>query len=142
MSEKVLIVDDDADFLEILSERMRARGMVVATASTAKEAIDILEQQTFDAVLLDLQMPYMDGIEALKIMKSKKPETQVILLTGHASVPKGVEAIRIGAMDFISKPADINELTQKIRQAQHTRMVLVEKKTQEKIKKIISDKGW
>jgi DNA-binding NtrC family response regulator len=142
MTEKVLIVDDDRDFLNILSERMQTRGMEVHTAASAKEAFAMLEKESYDAILLDLMMPEMGGIEALQIIKDKNPEIQVILLTGYASVSKGVEAMKLGAMDFLPKPADLNELTEKIRQAKATRMILVEKQTQEKIKKILTDKGW
>jgi DNA-binding NtrC family response regulator len=142
MTEKVLIVDDDKDFLAIMAERMQTRGMEVATAESAAEAIRKLEEESFDAVLLDLMMPEMGGIEALQIMKRKQPEVQVIFLTGHPSVSKGVEAMKLGAMDFIPKPVDLRELTEKIKQAKASRMILVEKKTQEKIKKILTDKGW
>ncbi len=140
--EKVLIVDDDKEFLEILSERMQNRGMQVATASSAKEALALLEEQTFDAVLLDLMMPEIGGMEALQIMKRKQPEVQVIFLTGHPSVATGVEAMKLGAMDFLTKPVDLSELSEKIRQAKAERMVLVEKRTQEKIKKILTGKSW
>lgn len=142
MAEKVLIVDDDKAFLAILSERMRHRGMEVATAESAAAALALMEKESYDAVLLDLMMPEMGGIEALQIMRKKQPEIQVIFLTGHPSVSKGVEAIKLGAMDFIPKPVDMNELTEKIKQAKASRMILVEKRTQEKIKKILTDKNW
>jgi DNA-binding NtrC family response regulator len=142
MAEKVLIVDDDKAFLAILAERMQNRGMEVSTADSAAAALKMLEKETYDAVLLDLMMPEMGGIEALQIMRKKQPEVQVIFLTGHPSVSKGVEAMKLGAMDFIPKPVDMNELTEKIHQAKAGRMILVEKHSQEKIKKILTDKGW
>ena len=142
MAEKVLIVDDDKAFLAILAERMQNRGMEVSTAESAAVALQMLEKETYDAVLLDLMMPEMGGIEALQIMRKKQPEVQVIFLTGHPSVSKGVEAMKLGAMDFIPKPVDMNELTEKIHQAKAGRMILVEKRSQEKIKKILTDKGW
>ena len=142
MAEKVLIVDDDKAFLQILAERMQNRGMEVSTAESAAEALKMLEKESYDAVLLDLMMPEMGGIEALQIMRKKQPEIQVIFVTGHPSVSKGVEAIKLGAMDFIPKPVDMNELTQKIQHAKASRMILVEKASQEKIKKILTDKGW
>ena len=73
MTEKVLLVDDEADFLSIMSERMKNRGMDVSTATSAKEAIEMAEAESFDAIILDLQMPGMDGLEALKALKAKKP---------------------------------------------------------------------
>jgi DNA-binding NtrC family response regulator len=142
MAEKVLIVDDDKAFLQILAERMQNRGMEVSTAESAAEALKMLEKESYDAVLLDLMMPEMGGIEALQIMRKKQPEIQVIFVTGHPSVSKGVEAIKLGAMDFIPKPVDMGELTEKIKQAKAGRMILVEKRSQEKIKKILTDKGW
>ena len=142
MAEKVLIVDDDKAFLAILAERMQNRGMAVSTAESAAVALQMLEKETYDAVLLDLMMPEMGGIEALQIMRKKQPEVQVIFVTGHPSVSKGVEAMKLGAMDFIPKPVDMNELTEKIHQAKAGRMILVEKRSQEKIKKILTDKGW
>ncbi|MDP4857111.1 MAG: response regulator, partial [Desulfobacterales bacterium] len=89
MVEKVLLVDDEKDFLEVMAERMAARGIEVSTASSATEAIRLAEKESFDAIIVDLMMPEMDGIEALKLLKKKKPETQVILLTGHATLEKG-----------------------------------------------------
>jgi DNA-binding NtrC family response regulator len=142
MTEKVLIVDDDKAFLAILSERMQNRGMEVSTAESAAEALKMLEKETFDAVLLDLMMPEMGGIEALQVMRKKQPEVQVIFVTGHPSVSKGVEAMKLGAMDFLPKPVDMSELTEKIKEAKAGRMILVEKQSQEKIKKILTDKGW
>jgi DNA-binding NtrC family response regulator len=142
MAEKVLIVDDDKAFLQILAERMQNRGMEVIKAESAAEALRKLEEESFDAVLLDLMMPEMGGIEALQIMRKKQPEIQVIFVTGHPSVSKGVEAMKLGATDFIPKPVDMNELTEKIKNAKASRMILVEKRSQEKIKKILTDKGW
>ncbi len=134
MTEKVLLVDDEADFLNIMSERMKNRGMEVSTAASAKEAIQMAETESFDAIILDLQMPGMDGLEALKALKAKRPELQVILLTGHATVEKSVEAMKLGAMDLMEKPADLKTLTEKIKNAQAKKMILVEKQTEEKIK--------
>ena len=142
MTEKILLVDDDMDFLSIMSERMQTRGMDVSTAASAKEAIQMAEAESFDAIILDLQMPEMDGLEALKVLKAQKPELQVILLTGHATIEKGVEAMKLGAMDLMEKPADLKTLAEKIKKAQAKKMILVEKQSEEKIKNIIGGKGW
>lgn len=128
MSEKVLIIDDEQEFTEALAERMTNRGMTVSTSSSAIEGLQSVEEQSFDVVVLDLQMPEMDGIETLKILKKKRPELQVILLTGHATVEKGIEAMKLGAMDLLEKPADMTTLTEKIKKAQAKKMILVEKK--------------
>lgn len=137
MSEKVLLVDDEREYLEIMSERMRARGMIVTTTESADQALSIIEKETFDAIVMDFQMPGMDGMEALKAIKTKKPELQIILLTGHATVEKTVEAMKIGATDFLEKPADLEALAKKIKDAKTEKMLLVEKQTEEKIKDIL-----
>ena len=142
MSEKILLVDDEKEFIETLAERMKTRGMEVWTTTSAKEALKMVDTQSFDAIALDLIMPEMDGIEALSILKSKNPDLQIILLTGQATIDKGIEAMKLGAMDFIEKPADLEMLTNKIKKAKAKKMVLVEKKNQEKIQNIIMSKGW
>jgi DNA-binding NtrC family response regulator len=142
MAEKVLLVDDEQDFLETLAERMRARGMNVSTTASAADAVKMAEAESYDAVVLDLKMPGMDGLEVLSAIKERNPDIQVILLTGHATLEKGIEAMKMGAMDFIEKPADIQVLTEKIKQAQSQKMILVEKRLEKKIKKIIQEKAW
>jgi DNA-binding NtrC family response regulator len=141
MTEKVLIVDDDKAYLNILSERMRNRGMEVTTTASPVEALRIVETQSFDAIVLDLMMPEMGGIEAFQRIKERNPDLQVIFLTGNPSVSTGVDAMRLGAMDFIPKPADLNELTEKIKQAKVSRAILVEKQAQAKLKKVLTEKS-
>jgi FixJ family two-component response regulator len=87
-------------------------------------------------------MPEMDGLEVLKALKKKKPELQIVLLTGHATLAKGIEAMKLGAIDFIEKPADLKILIEKIKEAKAQKIVLVEKQIQEKMKDIIQGKGW
>jgi len=133
MAEHVLLVDDEEDFLDIMKERLSARGMEVSTETSAEKALKRIESELFDALILDLKMPGIDGLEALKRAKKLRPELQVILLTGHASIEKGVEAIKLGAMDFVEKPADLEALSDKIKRARQNKMLIVEKMNQEKI---------
>lgn len=142
MSEKVLLVDDEKEFLEIMSERMKARDMDVTTATSADQALEIIEKEAFDAIILDFQMPGMDGMDALKAIKAKKPEAQIILLTGYATVEKSVEAMKIGATDFVEKPADMEVLAEKIKNAKAEKMLIVEKQTEDKVKNIIKKYGF
>lgn len=142
MAEKVLLIDDEVEFLGNLSERMEIRGMNVTTADTADKAVTALDTNDFDAIVLDLQMPDMNGIELLKVIKKSRPEMQVILLSGKATLEAGVEAMKLGAMDFMEKPADIESLTERIKKAQARKMVIVEKATAEKVNDIVSHKGW
>ncbi len=117
MSAKVLIVDDEKDFLDIMAERMGARGMEVSTATSAEDALKMVLKESYDAVIMDLLMPEMDGFKALKLFKEIRPDVQIILLTANVSEQKCIEARKLGAMDVIEKPADLNLLTQKIKEA-------------------------
>ena len=127
MEARVLLVDDEKDFLESMSERMRLRCMDVTTAATAKEALEFIENDVFDAIILDVQLPEMDGMDVLKKIKAKHPEAQIILLTGQASLEMGVEAMKIGASDYLEKPADIESLSKKIKEAKTEKMLIVKK---------------
>ena len=140
--EKVLLVDDEREFTEVLSQRMQSRGGAVETAGNGREALQKVQSGSYDAIFLDLAMPGMDGIETLKHLLNVNPDLQVILLTGYASVQKGVEAVKLGAMDFLEKPAEIQKLMDKIHQAKANRMVIVERQAEEKIKGILDAKGW
>lgn len=142
MAERILLVDDEKDFLDIMSERLKYRGMDVATAGSAREALSRISSETYDVIVLDLQMQEMDGLEALKVLRSLKPELQVILLTGHVTLEKGVEAMKLGAMDLMEKPADITILEDKIRRAHTRKMILVEKQMETRVNEIILNKGW
>jgi len=142
MAEKVLVVDDEQEFLDTLAERMRDRGMDVSTTTSATDALKKAEEESYDAIVLDLMMPEMDGLEVLKALKKKKPELQIVLLTGHATLAKGIAAMKLGAIDFIEKPADLKVLIEKIKEAKAQKIVLVEKQIQEKMKDIIQGKGW
>jgi DNA-binding NtrC family response regulator len=142
MSEKILLVDDEKDFLDVMSERIEARGMEVTTAESAVTALKQVESGGFDAIILDLMMPGMDGLETLQAIKKKNPDLQVILLTGHATIEKGIEAMKLGAMDFLEKPADLDKLTEIIKKAQARKMIITERKMEEKMKQIIGTKGW
>ena len=117
MAEKVLLVDDEEEFLEAMSMRLEARNMTVATASSAQEAIDRIKKDSFDAVIIDYQLPGMDGLKALEEMKEARPDSRIILLTGYATVEKRSEAIEKGAVDLLEKPVDLFLLSEKIRQA-------------------------
>ena len=140
--DKVLLVDDEKEFTRILSERMETRGLTVVTAKNGPAALKKAEKERFDAIILDMSMPEMDGIETLKRLLEINPDLQVIMLTGHATLEKGVEAVKLGAMDFLEKPADMDKLLAKISEAKAKKMVLVEKRTEQKIRGILKSKGW
>ena len=102
----------------------------------------MIEKESYDAVILDFMMPAMDGFQTLEAIKERRPESQIILLTGYATLEKGVEAMKLGATDFIEKPADLEKLTEKIKAAKTKKMLIVEKRTEETIKKLIQRFGF
>ena len=142
MTEKVLLVDDEEAFVETLAERMRHRGMEVATSTSGEDALELIDKEPYDVVVLDLQMPGMDGLEALARIKRRQPDVQVVLLTGHATVNKGVEAMKRGAMEFLEKPVDLATLQEIIHKAKAEKLILVERDTEERIREILQGKSW
>jgi two-component system, OmpR family, response regulator len=114
---RVLVVDDEADFLETIVKRLQRRKIDACGVDGGKKALEIVENERFDVVVLDILMPGMDGIETLKLLKKKKPFIEVIILTGHGSVESGLQGMQFGAFDYIMKPADLDELLEKIQQA-------------------------
>jgi len=135
MSEKVLLVDDEEDFLDVVAERMRARGIEVSTTTSATDALEMIEENSYDAIVMDLMMPELVGTEALRAIKNKKRELQVILLTGYVTLEQVDQARRLGAMDIIEKPPDLDILIEKIRKAHDNKeRVLAEKQVDEGIK--------
>ena len=141
-NERVLLVDDEEEFTELLAERMRAREMDLDTAKSRAEAIARVQKKYYDAIILDMQMPGMDGIETLQQILSANPDQQVIFLTGHATVPKSVEAIKMGAVDFLEKPVDIDQLMGMIKEAQVKKIDLFEERMKKSIEGIQRSKGW
>jgi DNA-binding NtrC family response regulator len=138
----VLLVDDEEDFTAALAERMEARGLQVDVSSNGPDAIRQVEDRSYDAVILDLAMPGMNGIETLKEMLAKKPDLQVILLTGRATVREGVDAMASGAIEVLEKPADLKTLLDHVEKAKETRVLLAEERAQETISDILRKKGW
>ena len=102
----------------------------------------MIDDKNYDAIVLDLAMPGIDGIETLKLLKEKNPDLEIIMLTGHATVQKGVEAMKLGAEDFLEKPVELSVLLERISEAKNKRILILEKKSQEALKKIISTKAW
>jgi len=139
---RILLVDDEERFLKLLSERLEVRGLKVTYVTSGEEALARIEEQNFDVIVLDLAMPGIDGIETLKQLKAKDPDSEIIMLTGHATVHNGIEAMKLGAEDFLEKPVDIGLLLEKIGEAKEKRLLVLEKNSQDEIKKIITEKGW
>ncbi len=113
----VLLVDDERDYRETIAKRLRVRGFRVSEASNGKEALEDLNREQADVVVMDVKMPVMDGLEALEKIKDAFPKLEVILLTGHASPEDGVTGIKSGAFDYLCKPIKLEHLMSKVRQA-------------------------
>ena len=120
---KVLIVDDEADFREAIVKLLRKRKMDVTGAENGEKALDLMAANRFDVVVLDYKMPGMDGIQTLKALKKGWPETEVIMLTALGSVESGLEGMRSGAFDYVLKPAQIDDLMEKIHQAHERKLI-------------------
>lgn len=113
----VLLVDDEQELVELLSSRLENRGFSMDTALSGDEGIAKLQIRDFDVVILDVFMPGKDGIQTLKEMKSLKPLTEVIMLSGNATLESAIEGMQNGAFDFLVKPADMGDLVEKINKA-------------------------
>ncbi len=114
---KLLIVDDEEGYVSILSKRLTKRNFIVKTALSGAQGIQELRRNDFDVAILDLKMEGMDGIEVLKIFKQMAPQLEVVMLTGHGSEQAAREGIKFGAFDYLTKPCELDELVEKLRQA-------------------------
>ena len=143
MSETtVLLVDDEEDFVTVLAERLERRGLTVDTAESGEAAVERVEEHRYDAILLDMAMPGMDGIQTLKQLLAINSDLQVVLLTGQSTLHQAVEAMKLGALDFLEKPADIETLVAKIDDAARRTTRLQDKRVEQRISDIVRKKGW
>ncbi len=124
---KILVVDDEVAIRDIIRKGLsQMGGLSVEVAQNGPEAIEKIEKDVFDLVLTDLKMPEMDGLELLKTIKGIRPEVMVILMTAYGTIETAVEAMRIGANDFVTKPIDLNELLIHISKVQKESLLLTE----------------
>ncbi len=113
----ILLIDDEIEFVETLAERLELRGYSSKIAGDGEAGINLVANESFDIAILDLMMPGLNGLDTLKQIKIIDKNLPVILLTGHGSTKDGMEGMRIGALDFLMKPLDINVLLEKIKLA-------------------------
>ncbi len=139
---RVLLVDDEKDFIQTLTKRLEVRGLTVSSATRGEDALNLTRQKNFDIVVLDLSMPGMDGLETLKKIKAKDPEVEIVMLSGHGTVKSSAEAIKLGAEDFLEKPVDIQDLLDKIGEAKDKRILVLQKRAQKQIEDILQNKAW
>ena len=142
LKAKVLLVDDEADFLTTLAERLEARGLKVSTAASGEDAVGKVDDQNFDLIVLDLAMPGIDGLETLKQIKAKQPDAEIIMLSGQGSIKTSIEAMKLGADDFLEKPVNISDLMARISEAKGKRLLVLQSKSVKEIEKILHTKSW
>lgn len=138
MKTRVLIVDDEEKFTQPLAERLRLRDYDATTSQSGEEAVTQVKKYNYDVVILDVLMPGMDGIETLRNIKKIKPLTEVIMLTGHATVETAIEGMKLGAMDFLMKPCETEDLVSKIQKAHNRKAEQEERIRTAKAQEIIA----
>lgn len=110
----VLLVDDEYEFVTTLAERLSLRGIAVRTAVSGEEALRMIEAEQPQAVILDVRMPDISGLVVLQQIKTRYPQVRVLLLSAHGSTRDGMEGMRLGAVDYLIKPVNIDELVKKL----------------------------
>ncbi len=114
----IMLVDDEVPFVETMTKRLATRNIETIVAFSGEEGLEKLKtNQNLDVIILDVKMPGIDGMETLKKIKEVSPLIEVILLTGYATIELGIDGMKIGAFDFLTKPCDIEELVSKVQEA-------------------------
>ena len=135
----VMLVDDEVPFVETMTKRLEKRKVDITTAFSGKEALQKLDENSkIEVVILDVKMPEMDGIEALRQIKMQFPLVEVIMLTGHATVESGLDGMRLGAFDYLMKPCDMDVLIAKVDEAATKKRKHEEKILEARVKEITS----
>jgi DNA-binding NtrC family response regulator len=124
---KLMLVDDEERFLSTTRKLLERKGYDVVTASSGAEALEVLRKTLVHVVILDVKMPGMDGNATLTEIKRQYPMTEVIMLTGHATVESAINGLKSGASDYLMKPTDIDDLITKAEEAYSRRQGLEEK---------------
>ena len=114
---KILLVDDEEEFVTTLAERLELRGLQARAALNGEAALQMIEADTPQIVILDVMMPGIGGFEVLRRIKAQHPQLPVILLTGRGSEKEGVKGMQLGAFDYLMKPLNIEELIKKMQEA-------------------------
>src|SRR6056297_4011651 len=137
MNTRILLVDDEQVFTDNMSRLLTTRGYEVKTAYNGEKAIQLLEKERFDVIVLDLKMPGMDGITTLNEIKKLGLFIETLILTGHGSIDTALEAIKIGAYDYLTKPCEIDELVEKLEDAQIQKDSGEQKDMADKIQRVV-----
>ena len=134
---KILLVDDEVVFTTNMGKLLTNRGYKVTAANSGDAAIQALEKENFDVVVLDLKMPGMDGLTTLKEIKKLGLFTETLILTGHGSIDTALEAIKLGAYDYLTKPCEIDDLMGKIEGAWQKKEGTEKKEMKAKMQKVV-----
>jgi DNA-binding NtrC family response regulator len=135
----LLLVDDEVPFVETMTKRLTKRELDVISAYTGNDALQTLEKHPkIEVVILDVKMPGMDGIETLKEIKKAYPITEVIMLTGHATVESAIDGMKLGAFDYLMKPCDIDHLISIVKEAAAKKQLHEAKILEARMKEITS----
>jgi DNA-binding NtrC family response regulator len=138
----ILLVDDEVPFVETMAKRLNKRGFDILSAHSGQDALDQLSRHSgIDVVILDIKMPGRDGIQALEEIKQRFPITEVIILTGHATVESAIEGMKLGAFDYLMKPCDMDMLVSKVESAVQRRRTHEEKIIQVRMKEMTFQKA-
>jgi len=134
-SVQVLIVDDEEDFATAIAERLSKRGFRASAVFSGHEALRAIRETEYDAVVLDLKMPGIDGLQTLQEIRKIDPDVQILVLTGHGTVSAGIGGMQLGAADFLQKPLAIEALSNSIQAAaEQSRVKRNQKKNREENK--------
>jgi len=123
----ILLVDDEERFRQNLQKMLRAHGLTVTAVGSGEQALAALAAQPYDVMLLDMRMPGLSGLETLRAIRQDYPDTEVIALTGHASVDTAAEIIRLGGFELLLKPCPLEEIIAKIESAYERKLARQEK---------------
>ena len=138
---RILLVDDEKDFVEMLGLRLEEVGEKITPAHSGQECLKVLEQKEIDVVILDILMPGMDGIATLKEIKRRFPLVEVIMLTGHGTTESAVQGLKLGAFDYLLKPAHFGELTAKLESARQRKDEQAERIRKAEVKLLLRKSG-
>lgn len=137
IGSKILLVDDEEVFSRNMAKLLNARGYRVTAVNSGDAAIRALEEDPVDVIVLDLKMPGMDGLATLREIQKLGLFTQTLMLTGHGSIDSALEAMKLGAYDYLTKPCEIDELVAKIEGAWQKKDGAVKQDLQDKIQKVV-----
>jgi len=128
MEKKILVVDDDSLLRDFLSETLNRSGYWVDLASSGEEALEKIRSEDYDVILSDVRMPNMDGMELLKTTKDFLPDAKVVMMTAYGTVQNAVEAMKLGAFDYVMKPFSVDEIELVLKRALEHKQLLLENK--------------